>query len=350
MAFGTVTLNDGHAIPAIAYGTGSKWKQKSVVEYVATAIDTGFSHIDTAQRALSPTSFHSQVAYISSEYSTEPDVGQAIRESGLARSDFFVTTKFGGGEVQEEFNKSLNNLGLKQVDLYLIHFPTPRIVGEKGVAGTWLELEKIRNSGRAKCDCLLPIITLVVLTEAARSIGVSNFQVSHLESVAEVSTITPAVNQIHLHPYNYAEMKPVLQYCAAHGIVVEAYSSLDPITKFPGGPVDAPLVAAASRRGATPVQALFLWVRAKGVVIVTTSSTKAHMEEYLAVGDLEPLTPEEVAAIDEAGKDGPPPVTAVMLARRQLTALALWRVVIHMILAVIMLTLGWKTGWLLVKG
>ncbi|KAL1660298.1 NADP-dependent oxidoreductase domain-containing protein [Schizophyllum commune] len=314
MAFGTVTLNDGNAIPAIAYGTGSKWKQKSVVEYVATAIDTGFSHIDTAQ-----------------QYSTEPDVGQAIRESGLARSDFFVTTKFGGGEVQEEFNKSLNNLGLNQVDLYLIHFPTPRIVGEKGVAGTWLELEKIRNSGRA------------------RSIGVSNFKVSHLESVAEVSTITPAVNQIHLHPYNYVEMKPVLQYCAAHGIVVEAYSSLDPITKFPGGPVDAPLAAAASRRGATPVQALFLWVRAKGVVIVTTSSTKSHMEEYLAVGDLEPLTPEEVAAIDEAGKDGPPPSTAVMLVRRQLAVLAPRRVAVHMILAIIMLTLGWKTGWLLVK-
>ncbi|TRM58700.1 NADP-dependent oxidoreductase domain-containing protein [Schizophyllum amplum] len=307
MTFGTVTLNDGNTMPTIAYGTGSKWKWKSVVEFVATAIDCGFSHIDTAQ-----------------QYQTEPDVGQAIRESGLSRSDFFVTTKFGGGEVQEEFNKSLNGLGLKQVDLYLIHFPTPRIVGEKGVAGTWLELEKIRNSGRA------------------RSIGVSNFQLSHLETVAEISTVTPAVNQIHLHPYNYSEMKPVLEYCAKHSIVVEAYSSLDPITKFPGGPVDVPLAAAAARRGASMVQALFLWVHAKGVVIVTTSSTRKHMEEYLAVGDLEPLSDAEVAAIDEAGKGGPPVATAAMLARLRLRHLRRARTELSVVVLGLLLLGLWK--------
>ena len=106
-------------MPAIAYGTGSKWKGKSVVEYVQTAIDVGFSHLDTAQcacfllprpmRTLSLT--HAPPHPV---YQTEEDVGQAIRESGLARSDFFVTTKFGGGEVQEEFNRSLNNVRILQ--------------------------------------------------------------------------------------------------------------------------------------------------------------------------------------------------------------------------------------------
>ena len=145
------------------------------------------------------------------------------------------------------------------------------------------------------------------------------------------------------------------------------------------------MAAAASRRGATPVQALFLWVRAKGVVIVTcvlrlppsrlpslrwpiararpsrtwrstlqsatlvsTSHLPPRVVQQLTPGLAEPLTVEEVAAIDEAGKDGPPPITAVMMVRRQLAVLARRRVAVHMILAIIMLTLGWKTGWLMV--
>ncbi|KAL1668598.1 NADP-dependent oxidoreductase domain-containing protein [Schizophyllum commune] len=283
MTFEDVTLNDGYKMPAIAYGTGSKWKGKSVVEYVQTAIDVGFSHLDTAQF-----------------YQTEEDVGQAIRESGLARDEFFVTTKYSGGvPVQVAFENSLQKLGLKHVDLYLIH--NPRIIGDKLLPHVWQQLEKFRWDG------------------TARSIGVSNFEVEHFKTIFSVARIIPAVNQIHLHPYNYAESKPVLDFCASHKIVVEAYSSLDPITKYPGGPVDAPLAAAAAKRNATPVQALFLWVRAKGVVIVTTSSTRSHMEEYLAISELEPLTAEEVAAIDEAGAKGPPALTLATRARAQMT-------------------------------
>ncbi|KAL1728442.1 NADP-dependent oxidoreductase domain-containing protein [Schizophyllum commune] len=283
MTFEDVTLNDGYKMPAIAYGTGSKWKGKSVVEYVQTAIDVGFSHLDTAQF-----------------YQTEEDVGQAIRESGLARDEFFVTTKYSGGvPVQVAFKSSLQKLGLKHVDLYLIH--NPRIIGDKLLPTVWQQLEKFRWDG------------------TARSIGVSNFEVEHFKTIFSVARIIPAVNQIHLHPYNYAESKPVLDFCAQHKIVVEAYSSLDPITKYPGGPVDAPLAAAAAKRNATPVQALFLWVRAKGVVIVTTSSTRSHMEEYLAISELEPLTAEEVAAIDEAGAKGPPALTWSRRVRAQIT-------------------------------
>uniref|UniRef100_D8PVB6 NADP-dependent oxidoreductase domain-containing protein n=1 Tax=Schizophyllum commune (strain H4-8 / FGSC 9210) TaxID=578458 RepID=D8PVB6_SCHCM len=281
MTFEDVTLNDGYKMPAIAYGTGSKWKGKSVVEYVQTAIDVGFSHLDTAQF-----------------YQTEEDVGQAIRESGLARDEFFVTTKYSGGvPVQVAFKASLQKLGLKHVDLYLIH--NPRIIGT---------------------SVTLPLSpTLLTPPSSSRSIGVSNFEVEHFKTIFSVARIIPAVNQIHLHPYNYAESKPVLDFCAQHKIVVEAYSSLDPITKYPGGPVDAPLAAAAAKRNATPVQALFLWVRAKGVVIVTTSSTRSHMEEYLAISELEPLTAEEVAAIDEAGGKGPPALTWSKRVRAQFT-------------------------------
>ncbi|KAL1744028.1 NADP-dependent oxidoreductase domain-containing protein [Schizophyllum fasciatum] len=307
MTFETVTLNDGNKMPAIAYGTGSKWKGKSVVEYVETAIDVGFSHLDTAQY-----------------YQTEEDVGQAIRESGLARSEFFVTTKYSGGSTaQEAFEASLTKLGLKEVDLYLIH--NPRILGEKALPGVWQQFEKFRASGRAK------------------SIGVSNFDLDHFKAISSIATITPAVNQIHLHPYNYVEAKPVLDYCAAHNIVVEAYSSLDPITKFPGGPVDAPLAAAAARRNATSVQALFLWVRAKGVVIVTTSSTRSHLEEYLAISELEPLTAEEIAAIDEAGKKGPPSLTWPRRVITQLQAAPRRDIIVAIILAVMFVHLFYRT-------
>ncbi|TRM56427.1 NADP-dependent oxidoreductase domain-containing protein [Schizophyllum amplum] len=309
--FDTVTLNDGNIMPTIAYGTGSKWKWKSVVEFVAAAIDCGFSHIDTAQF-----------------YETEMDVGQAIRESGLARSQLFVTTKYGQGAVQETFSASLEKLGLKHVDLYLIH--SPRLAGEKLLPSIWLEFEKLKASGEAK------------------SIGVSNFEVDHFKILSSVATVTPAVNQIHLHPYNYTEMKPTLDYCAAHNIVVEAYSSLDPITKFPGGPLDEPLAAVASRRNASMVQAVFLWLRAKGVVIVTTSSTRSHMEEYLAVGDLEPLTVDEVAAIDEAGKDGPPALTLAMRARGQWRRIARRDVVLAIVLSVAFLHLLCRVSFMTV--
>ncbi|KAF5333990.1 hypothetical protein D9758_017525 [Tetrapyrgos nigripes] len=104
-------------------------------------------------------------------------------------------------------------------------------------------------------------------------------------------------------------MKPIINYCQENGIVVEAYSSLAPITTYPGGPVDIPITAAALRLGITPTQVIFLWVRAKGAVIVTTTSNKERMKEYLAVNDLPPtsLTHEEIAAIDHAGANGPPP-------------------------------------------
>ncbi|KAJ7772837.1 NADP-dependent oxidoreductase domain-containing protein [Mycena maculata] len=277
MPFGEVTLNDGKKIPAIAFGTGSIYKHTDVTQLVNQALEAGFNHIDTA-----------------AFYETEQYVGQVIHESGLARSDLYITTKYGLGKVQEGIRKSLSNLGLKYVDLYLIHQPT--FVPD--IDGTWKEFETIRKDGLAK------------------SIGVSNFTLDQLQSLVKGARVRPAVNQIELHPYNYAAKKPLIEWSAQHGIVTEAYSSLSSITKFPGGPVDAPVAAAAARLGISPTQVLLSWVRAKGAVIVTTTSSKDRLQEYLAVGDLPSLPAADVAAIDEAGAKGPPGVLSYEISVR----------------------------------
>ncbi|KAJ7193777.1 NADP-dependent oxidoreductase domain-containing protein [Mycena pura] len=273
MPFGTLPLNDGKKIPAIAFGTGSIYKHMDVTRYVQQALDAGFEHIDTAQA-----------------YDTEEYVGNVIRDSGLARSDFYITTKFGIGDVREAIERSLKNLGLKFVDLYLIHEPW------SGSGNVWGEFESIQKDGLAK------------------SIGVSNFTLPQLQHLVQTATVWPAVNQIQLHPYNYAENKALLEWATQHGIVIEAYGGLSSITKFPGGPVDAPVAAAAARLGISPTQVLLAWVRAKGAVIVTTTSSKQRLEEYLAVGDLPPLSAADVAAIDAAGARGPPTRLRIALA------------------------------------
>ncbi|CAK5261856.1 unnamed protein product [Mycena citricolor] len=261
MAFGSYPLNDGREIPAIAFGTGSIYKWTDVSRLVEQALEAGFWHLDTAQ-----------------EY-----VGKVIHESGLSRSELYVTTKYSGiGDMRSAIESSLSSLGLKYVDLYLMHQPFPNF------AVLWKEFEAIQKEGFAK------------------SIGVSNFTLPHFLSLVQNATVWPSVNQIEFHPYTYAKYKETIEWTNKHGIVTEAYSSLSPITKFPGGPVDKPVSAAAARLGITPTQVLLLWVRAKGVVIVTTTSNKDRLKEYLAVGDLPPLSDEEVAAIDAAGAKGPP--------------------------------------------
>ncbi|KAJ7673514.1 Aldo/keto reductase [Mycena rosella] len=261
-------------MPTIAYGTGSVMKGKDVTALCQQAIDTGFSHIDTAQA-----------------YSTEETVGRAVRESGLPREELYITSKYARGEIQMSVRASLHLLKLQYLDLYLIH--SPSFVPDIDLA--WKQFERIKDDGLAK------------------SIGVSNFTLEQLQTLVKSARILPAVNQISFNPYNYAQSKDLLAYSAKHGIVTEAYSSLAPITKTPGGPVDAPVAAAAKRLGITPTQVILLWVKSKGVVIVTTSSSKAHLEEYMAVGDLPPLTDEEIAAIDEAGAKGPPSAAVVGL-------------------------------------
>ncbi|KAF9220920.1 Aldo/keto reductase [Gyrodon lividus] len=279
MPFGTVNLLDGHKLPTIAFGTGTTMRSKDITDYVEQALDNGFWHIDTAPF-----------------YKTEKYVGIAIKESGLPRSSVYVTTKYSGGgvTVRESMRNSLDDMALTFVDLYLVHMP--RVLDDLETG--WREFESLKKDGLAK------------------SIGVSNFSVDLLQRLLKIAHDKPVVNQIELHPYNYAEQKDLLAYCAKQGIVVQAYSSLNSITKNPGGPVDAVVNAAAKRINATANQVIFAWVRSKGAAIVTTSRSKERLHEYLAVADLPPLTPEEIAAIDEAGAQGPPSSSLVTTCRQ----------------------------------
>ncbi|TCD64192.1 hypothetical protein EIP91_004425, partial [Steccherinum ochraceum] len=215
-------------------------------------------------------------------------------ESGLGRSDLFITSKYTGiGPVEQAIQDSLTNIGVAQLDLYLIH--SPELVGPD----TWARFEDFQKAGLTK------------------SIGVSNYDLETLQELIKNARVVPAVNQISLSPYTYSQHKGLIEYAAKHNIVIEAYSSLSPIIQYPSGPVDKPVAAAAKRLGATPTQVILSWVRSKGAVIVTTSSRKDRMQEYLDVGDLPPLLPEEIQAIDEAGANGPP----TSLARSTLSVL-----------------------------
>jgi len=285
MPFETTLLNDGNKLPQIAFGTGSVMKRKDVMDVVEQALDNGFWHIDTA-----------------SIYKNEESVGAAIRESGLHRKELYITTKYDGGVVREEIEKSLKKLGVSYVDLYLIH--SPRLV-KKDMAATWAEFEKIKADGLTK------------------SIGVSNFSIADLSELLKTAKIVPAVNQVEFHPYNYTENASLLEFSARFSIVTEAYSSLTPITKIPGGPVDEPIQRAADRLKATPAQVLLSWVRSKGVVIVTTTSKKFRLKEYLDVADLPPLTAQEISDIEAAGAKGPSVLSMHVLARRAIPLAAL---------------------------
>ncbi|KAG8215680.1 Aldo keto reductase [Butyriboletus roseoflavus] len=268
MPWDPIRLNSGYSMPSIAYGTWKVGNGQSSIDQVTQALHNGFNHIDTAQA-----------------YRNEAEAGTALRETGLSRADVFITTKYSGTnglDFETSIHNSVANLGVEYVDLYLIHAPRLAV---PDIPTAWARMEKLKEAG------------------LARSIGVSNFDKKDLEILIASAKIKPAVNQILLHPYVYRRQRPVLEYAARHGIVIEAYSALIPITHQPGGPVDAPLSEIASRLGVTTDQVLLAWTKAKGAVVVTMSSKKARLQGYLAAGDIE-LTQEDIDAIDAAGATG----------------------------------------------
>ncbi|OAX38219.1 Aldo/keto reductase [Rhizopogon vinicolor AM-OR11-026] len=258
MPWDLIDLNSGYSIPNVAYGTGSLGSGQWPIDQITQAFDTGFYHIDTAQL-----------------YRNEADVGSAITEFGLERSNIFITTKYSGlngFDIPSSIRNSLDYLNTSYVDLYLIHNPKLAV---PDIPTVWAQMEKVQEEG------------------FARSIGVSNFNEKQLEILLSSARIKPAANQIYLHPYNYQQQSQTLEYAAKHDIVIEAYGALTPVTGEPGGPVDAPLNEIAARLGATTDQVLLAWVKAKGTVAVT----------YLSAGDLE-LSAEDIKAIDAAGTIG----------------------------------------------
>ncbi len=270
-----IDLNDGHAIPQLGFGVFQIPPQETVLA-VRNALDAGYRHFDTAQM-----------------YGNEREVGQAVREAGIARDDVFVTSKLNNGfhrpdDARRAFDQTLVDLGFDHVDLFLIHWPLPTLYDGDFVS-TWKTLEEFRQDGRA------------------RSIGVSNFQVSHLERLAAEADVAPAVNQIELHPYFLNE--EVRAYGEEHGIATEAWA---PIAK--GGVLGDPAITAiAERLGRTPAQVVLRWHVERGSIVFPKSTTPSRIQENFQIFDfeLEPGDAERIEALDrgEAGRTGPHPDT-----------------------------------------
>jgi 2,5-diketo-D-gluconate reductase A len=224
-------------------------------------------------------------------YANERGVAEAIRAAGLDRDDVFVTSKLDNGfhrpdDARRAFEQTLVELDTDHVDLFLIHWPLPtRYDGD--YVSTWKVLEELKADGRA------------------RSIGVSNFQVAHLQRLAAEADVVPAVNQIELHPYFANE--EVRAYGEAHGIRTEAWA---PIAQ--GAVVDDPAVAAVAERvGRTPAQVVLRWHVQRGSIVFPKSTTPERIRENFAIFDFE-LSGEDMAAIDaldrgEEGRRGPNP-------------------------------------------
>ncbi|KZT03666.1 Aldo/keto reductase [Laetiporus sulphureus 93-53] len=299
MPWDLIQLNNGTSIPSIAFGTWTLGGGQQATNHVDQAISVGFSHIDTAQA-----------------YRNEAEAGVAIHESGLSREEIYITTKYSGVDgldIDTSIQNSLKNLGVEYVDLYLIHNPRLAV---PDIPTAWARMEKVQTDGYAK------------------SIGVSNFNVPQLETLLASAKIKPVANQAGLaprscpkrgfadqiiqilfHPYVLESQAPIVEYGNENGIVSEAYSVLVPLTRQPGGPVDAPVREIASRLKVQPEQVLLAWAKAKGVVVVTSSTKKERLEGYLAAGDLE-LTDDDIAAIDAAGVIGTRRITARTFLRR----------------------------------
>jgi 2,5-diketo-D-gluconate reductase A len=268
-----ITLNNGRTIPQLGFGV-FLIEPKDTVGAVSAALEAGYRHIDTAQM-----------------YGNEREVGEAIRKSGLDRSDVFVTSKLSNSshlpdDARAAFEGSLEALGFDYLDLFLIHWPLPTKYGGDFVS-TWQVLEDYYRAGQA------------------RSIGVSNFQPQHVRRLLAESEITPAVNQVEVHPYFTQD--DLRAFCAEHQIAVEGWS---PIGR--GKVLDDPTIGSiAKKAGKTPAQVVLRWHIERGDIIFPKSVTPARIRENIDIFDFE-LPGEDVEAIsalDKGERGGPDPDT-----------------------------------------
>jgi 2,5-diketo-D-gluconate reductase A len=273
MSIPNIELNDGHTIPQLGFGV-FQIDPSDTQRAVSEALDVGYRHIDTAEM-----------------YGNERGVGEGVRESGLDRGDVYVTSKLNNGyhrpdDARRAFDRTLSELGFDYVDLFLIHWPLPTLYDGDYVS-TWRTLEEFKQDGRA------------------RSIGLSNFQVDHMERLAAETDTVPAVNQIELHPYLLNE--EVRAYDETHGIATEAWS---PLAK--GDLLDDPVVTeVADRVGRTPAQVVLRWHVQRGNIVFPKSVTPERIRENYEIFDfeLEAADIERIEGLDraEAGRTGPNP-------------------------------------------
>jgi diketogulonate reductase-like aldo/keto reductase len=253
----TIALRDGRRIPQLGLGVYRVPPGEGTRRAVGAALEVGYRHVDTA-----------------AAYGNEADVGAAIRASGLLSEDVWVTTKLanadqGKATARRAFEASLERLGLDAVDLYLLHWPHDLRLE------SWRVVEQLHAEG------------------LARSIGVSNFLVRHLDELLADASEPPAVNQIELSPFLFRSREDTVRRCVEAGIVVEAYS---PLTK--GRRLDDSTVAKiAAEVGRTAAQVLIRWSIQKGFVVLAGSSNPGHIAENAAVFDFA-LDDAQMAALD----------------------------------------------------
>jgi diketogulonate reductase-like aldo/keto reductase len=260
-----ITLRDGHAMPRVGLGMWKVGNDDEAIDAVVCALGAGYGLIDTA-----------------SVYGNEEATGKGMKESGVPRSDIFLTTKVWNEDQGYEttlaaIDASLARLATDYVDLYLIHWPfldfSHPDAAENKRAETWKAMERILALGKAK------------------SIGVSNYTIDHLEEMKTYAHTMPSVNQIEFHPFWFR--KDLMEYCHAREIAVEAYSPLSRAKKLS----DARITAIAEKYHKSNAQILLRWNLQHGNVVIPKSTHKERIQENIALFDFS-LTDEDMRAID----------------------------------------------------
>ncbi len=251
-------LADGNAMPLLGLGVWQVRPGKETEQAVGWALELGYRHIDTAQA-----------------YGNEASVGRALRDSGLPPGDVFITTKFypGSRDAEAEAERSLERLGVEQLDLYLIHWPAG------GPPWAWPGMQRAHGRG------------------LARSIGVSNFDVGELDALLAGAHVAPAANQVQFSPLKFR--RALLEACERHGVALEAYSPLGTGRHLRHRKVKA----VAKRCGRTPAQVLLRWCLQRELVAVPKSTHRERIEENARIFDFE-LGEEEMAALDALDETG----------------------------------------------
>lgn len=272
MTVAAIKLNDGNSIPQLGFGVWQISDEEAVAS-VSTALETGYRHIDTA-----------------AIYKNERGVGQALRDSGIARKDIFLTTKVwnddqGYDATLKAFDASSERLGTDYFDLYLIHWPMPN---KDQFLETWRAMIKLREDGRVK------------------SIGVSNFRIADLQRMQRETNIVPSVNQIELHPY--FQQDDLRQFHQQHNIATEAWSPLGQ-----GKILDNPVLKTiAEKHDKSVAQIILRWHLDIGNIIIPKSVTPARIQENFAVTDfkLSGTEHDAISRLDSSdGRIGPDPTT-----------------------------------------
>ena len=257
----TATLNNDIEIPWLGLGVYLTAPGTECQNAVRVALDADYRHVDTAKI-----------------YGNEKDVGNAVRESGIAREEIFITTKLwnsdhGYDRAIMACEESLRRLGMPYVDLYLIHWPVEGLRSE-----SWKALIRLQEEG--KC----------------RSIGVSNYTVHHLEELLAESPVVPAVNQVEFSPFLYQQV--LLTYCRSKGIQLEAYSPLTRGRKFN----HPDITAVATKYAQTPAQILIRWCLQHDVVVIPKSAHRHRILENADVFNFQ-ISGEDMALLDSLNEN-----------------------------------------------